>query len=109
MTDTEFANECSLRFGNHTSREWLIRLCSTRILFLDDLGKAAPTERYRHELDHVIEQRTAWGRPMFVTTNFNGEELAGRLGDAGAAIVGRLREFCEIIPFPSQSSTKEKI
>lgn len=99
LADTEFAHECT-RFASHTSRDWIQRLCAARVLFLDDLGRAAPTERYRHELYHIVEQRTAWCRPMLVTTNFNGEELGDRIGDTvGRAIVERLREFCDVVCF----------
>ncbi len=114
LSDTEFAHQCGQQFAKHTGHEWIQRLCMTRLLFLDDLGKAAATERYRRELYHVIEQRTAWRRPLLVTTNDNGQELAKRLGDTmGMALVARLREFCDVVPFEPpddfQSSNRKKI
>jgi len=112
VADTEFGHEC-MRLVNQTSREWMQRLCAARVLFLDDVGKAAPTERYRQELYHLIEQRTSWRRPTLVITNLNGQELSERISNTtGTAIAERLREFCDVICFDQpgdfqQPSTKE--
>ncbi len=98
LAETEFAHQCGWHFARGTAQQWVEELCQTPILFLDDLGKATVTDRFRHELFHVIEHRTAHGRPIFLTTNLVGEELTTRLGSTtGEALLRRLREHCQVI------------
>lgn len=78
------------------------RLCSVDVLYLDDLDKAKFTERTEAEVYHIINHRTEHRRPIFASVNCTGEELSGLLSDnRGWPIVRRLRDYCKLVCFKS--------
>lgn len=101
ITETQFANECGSKFAISAleGRQWVDELCKTPLLFIDDIGKSSVTQKFSHELFHVIDKRTSWRRPTIATLNSSGKELESKLGESGAKIVRRLRDYCEIIKF----------
>lgn len=89
-----FSGEDSAR---ENARTELDRLEHTKILLIDDLGKAPSTERVDAELEELVENRTAAKRPILWTANAGGAWLAKRFGaDRGEPIVRRLAEFCDV-------------
>ncbi len=98
INDTLFSVEYSKRLGNGTAEDWIDRLSRVSVLFIDDLGKAAPTARHKEAFYSVLEARSANMLPTLITTNYGKDGLLARFGaDDGAAIVRRIVEFCEII------------
>ncbi len=80
------------------------RLCSVDVLYLDDLDKAKFTERTEAEVYHIINHRTEQRRPIFASVNCNGDELSGLLSDnRGWPIVRRLRDYCKPVCFKSNT------
>lgn len=65
-------------------------LAGTRPLVLDDLGKEKPGDWSRQVLFGAIDARIQAGTPILITSNFDPDELADRLGEA---VGSRLREF----------------
>ncbi len=97
---SEFAHQCARSFGDQTGEAWAERIVKADILFLDDLGKFRLTERVESELFGIVESRTAWERPIIITTNFVGGALESKMTeDRGVPMVRRLREFCTPIAF----------
>lgn len=69
----------------------------TPVLFIDDLGKQKFTESAEAELFDLMEERTAYKRPIVFTSNLVGKELEKMISENVAGpLLGRLREFCEI-------------
>ena len=103
LTETQFAQESARLHRCHEIDHWLKRLCFCPLLFLDDIGHVAANNQHLQELLHVVEQRTSWKRPIIATTQYTGDELKSKTYTHAAktveAIVGRLREFCEVIEF----------
>lgn len=86
--------------GDGIAMEFADRLARCDLLFLDDVFKAKPTERVEELLFAVVDERGMWGRPCIITLNDTGETLSSRLStDRGPALIRRLREYCEPIPF----------
>lgn len=79
---------------------WRERLVCVDILFMDDVFKAKLTDSLESALFTIVSARTERQRPIIVTTNDSGETLAARTtDDRGAALIRRLREFCQSIQF----------
>jgi DNA replication protein DnaC len=98
LTSTQFAHDCARKFMNGTGEDWVERLGKARVLFLDDLGKFKLTERVEAELFGLVDDRTAWQRPIITTMNMTGDELRQRVSaDRSEPLIGRLLEFCEIV------------
>jgi DNA replication protein DnaC len=85
-----------IRDGFREGRRGDLRLRSTPVLFLDDLGAERPTDWARDELATLVEHRWERGLTTGITSNYSLAELADRLGhdDAvvGKRIVSRLQE-----------------
>jgi len=96
-----FSHEVGYHFGpDGNAVRWVRRIYNAAIVFLDDVGKCRLTERGEAELFGLVETRTAQDRPIIATTNFVGNTLAATMHpETGAALVRRLREFCECIAF----------
>lgn len=79
---------------------WIDRQCLVDILLLDDVFKCKLTDSFEAAVFTVINSRTERQRPLLVTLNDTGDSLITRLSpDRGAAMLRRLREFCEAISF----------
>lgn len=88
--------------GNSVSKEEAQRSLSglgkTRVLLLDDLGKAPSTERCDAELEELIEIRGSNLLPTLWSCNGYGEWLVKRFGaDRGEPLVRRLAEFSTVV------------
>lgn len=82
---------------DHSAR--LDKLINVPFLFIDDLGKERTTQRVACDLFAVIDERTINHRPTIITTNFTSNGLLGRFDDQelGAALIGRFRDYFDII------------
>jgi IstB-like ATP binding protein len=69
------------------------------VLVIDDLGNDKLSANREVELLNVIRKRVDWHRPIIVTTQYKGKDLANRFseGATAQAVVRRLREFCDAI------------
>ena len=95
-----FGHELVSHYKAEDAEDWLTRLAKVPLIFFDDLGKLKLTERAEAELFGVVERRCANELPIIVTTNDTPESVKERLTDnRGAALIRRLREFCDPIQF----------
>lgn len=79
---------------------WIDRLVSADILFLDDVFKSRLTDSLEQALFTVISSRSERGKPIIITCNDTGATLIERMSqDRGAALVRRIMEYNERIPF----------
>jgi DNA replication protein DnaC len=67
-------------------------LKTCHLLILDDFGKEKLTDRGGEALFRIINSRYENELPVWITSNFNGNELMARMGDRGEAIVRRLKD-----------------
>lgn len=78
-------NQVFFRYMNYRdgNRElYLERLCRADFLFIDDLGSEADVRNVTGEyLLMVLNQRMEDGKPVFVTTNFEPDDLKARYGE----------------------------
>jgi DNA replication protein DnaC len=99
---TDFANECSDAFYNGRGSTWCRKMINVPLLLIDDLGNEPSGERGSGELFHIIKRRSEELLPVIITTNAVGDEMSKKVRgplDRGLALVRRVREFCEPIPF----------
>ena len=91
--------------NNGTINEKMEALTKVDLLVLDDVGTEKPTEWAITRLYLIINERYNANKPMIVTSNYSGVELAKRLnnpvgakseGVTGNRIVSRLSEMCEV-------------
>lgn len=101
---TDFADRCAAAYKDGNGSAWLNYLTGLDIVFLDDLDKCCFTKRASSALFALIEKRTHMQRPLIVTTNLAGTELAGKIMDAGRPIVRRLAEFCDLVDFGAKEN-----
>jgi len=73
--------------GSHL--EALDQACAVDLLVVDDLGVGQYTDWAADSLYRIVDSRWSNERPMIITTNLLGEELAGVIGDR---IASRLSE-----------------
>lgn len=93
---TDFAYACGS--PDQDERRKMIDGCiNAELLYLDDIDKMRMTDRVESDFYRVIEERRRWLKPVFVTLNATGKDLAGMLSATGGTpIVNRLRhDVCE--------------
>ena len=76
--------------------EFLDAAAEAPILFLDDPFKCVFSPRIEEAIFSIVDRRTAWGKPIVLTTNDTGETLQQRVSvERGAALVRRLRDYSQ--------------
>jgi DNA replication protein DnaC len=91
-------NQFSNDEGERKRARELWRACeAAHVVLVDDIDKAEFTRRFSSDLFTLIEHRTAWQKPLLVTTNLRSWELEEALGRRGAPILRRIKEFCECV------------
>lgn len=98
MSSNQFARECArmAMVGPEESIPWFNRLTRVSLLVIDDFGKAKNTERFEADLFEVIDVRFCNHRPVILTTNMAGDDVAEAMSlDRGTPLIRRLLEFCE--------------
>lgn len=104
ITELQFSHEVA-NFGKSDNlAAWMNKLCTCKVLFIDDLGKSVMTERVTSELFYVLEERTKHKRPTIITMQIEASNLyqkfSSRSGkEIAEAILNRLKAHCEIINF----------
>lgn len=95
------ANAWRDRVEDQEETNLIIRLRRARLLFLDDLDTIKFTEAVEETIYDIFEYRQTHEKPVIVTVNQGGEQLADRLNSngRGAKIVERIRESCRVINF----------
>lgn len=86
-------------FGNKEAEAVVIsKYTGIDLLVIDDLGKEQVTPWSLQQLYSLIDQRYRELKPMIVTTQYTGAELANHWSDddayTGEAIISRLRDAC---------------
>lgn len=81
-------------------------LYNCRVLMIDDLGKEKLTPSMAALFWEVLDKRYGMGRPIILTTRFNGQELQARFGEQylGEDIRRRLNELCVAVRFETQKA-----
>jgi DNA replication protein DnaC len=103
ITSTGFAKACADQWHDNPqakalAEDTLTRCRRTKVLLLDDLGKAKMTERSELELFDLLEHRSSHELPIIWTANAGGAQLQQMLSpDRGEPILRRLSEFTKII------------
>lgn len=64
------------------------------LLILDDLGAEKPTEWVNETIYRIINRYYEEMIPMVITSNYNLDQLAGKVGDR---IASRIAEMCEVV------------
>ena len=79
------------------------------LLVLDDLGAGVPSPRITEALFVILDRRYREGMETWVTTNYDHEALADRLGEAhGAKIVRRLADMTAAVRMDRRGSDNQK-
>jgi DNA replication protein DnaC len=81
------------------AEEWIHRAATADLFYFDDLGQMKMTESSEESLLTVIEKRAGNMLPIMATTQYVGEAFTSQFTrqERGAAILRRIREFCQII------------
>lgn len=84
-----------------TAEKWIHGLHRADMLFFDDLDTVKFTEAVEETIYDVFEYRPTHNKPVIVTLNQTGAQLARRMNanGRGVKIVERMREFCQVINF----------
>lgn len=104
ITELQFSHEVA-RFGRSEGLQaWIQGLCTTPILFIDDLGKCVMTERVVSELYYLLEERMSHNKPIIATMQLDQEGFASKITSKGGkdmaeAIINRLMSNCQIVKF----------
>ena len=87
--------------GSDPLQEYL----NVRVLAIDDVGKEAMASDWGREvLFRVVDERTTCELPMLITSNWDPDSLALKLGENyGAAIVDRIVGSCDVIEMSGES------
>lgn len=96
---SEFKRGYAAAVASNRSDEWLREMSGCDALFIDDLGQIRMTDAAEEVLLEILELRSRYLRPTFVTTQYVGEELVEQFlrKQRGQAVLMRLREFSEAI------------
>jgi DNA replication protein DnaC len=83
------------------AESWIGELRRVQVLFIDDLDTIKFTEAVEETVYDIFESRPMHKKPVIVTVNRSGRELAARMNTngRGAKIVERMREYCHVINF----------
>ena len=92
---------------DETLESYLRRVTRCSVLFLDDIDKCRFSPRVVCELLNVVDERTANGRPLIVTTQLSDANKLANMIAGGTAesvehatsIVRRLQDYCDAVDF----------
>lgn len=100
ITSGQFDRQARDAAGTFTLSQWFDRLAKTDALFIDDIGKGKWTPATSSQFWELVDDRTRNRKPIFLTTNLNGETLVASLGldrDIAEPLLRRIRENCDVI------------
>lgn len=75
MLAADFKARCSAAAFDHETKQFLKPLIEADFLFLDDLGNMTGTGASEDALHMLLEARMQNTRPVFATTQYNGQQL----------------------------------
>lgn len=96
LSSGQFDRQARDAAGKYSLTEWFERLAKVDCLFIDDIGKGKWTPATAGHFWELVDDRTKHHRPLYLTTNHNGETLAQAIGldrDIAEPLIRRLREF----------------
>lgn len=96
----QFDREARDAAGTFTLTAWFDRLARADALFIDDIGKGKWTPATSGQFWELVDDRCKHHRPIYLTTNLNGETLVTSLGlerDIAEPLLRRLRQYCDVI------------
>lgn len=105
MSSGQFDRQARDAAGNFTLSRWFDRLEECDALFIDDIGKGKWTAATAGHFWEIVDARTKRGRPIFLTTNCNGDTLVESIGlskDVAEPLLRRLRELCRTMVVQSK-------
>jgi len=100
LTAGQFDREARDAAGKFVLTDWFDRLAGADVLFIDDLGKGRWTPATAGQFWEIVDDRTKRQRPVFLTTNLNGDTLVQSIWlekDIAEPLLRRLRESCKVI------------
>lgn len=97
---TSLSAQVSEAFRRGEYVEWVDQVASAGFLLWDDFDKDQLTGRAEEAAFSLIELFTSNKKPILVTTQATGDELAAKFkGERGSGILRRVREFCDGVQF----------
>lgn len=100
MTSGQFDRQARDAAGTFTLTQWFDRMAKADALFIDDIGKGKWTPATSSQFWELVDDRTRNRKPIFLTTNLNGETLVSSLGldrDIAEPLLRRIRESCDVV------------
>jgi len=100
ITSGQFDRQARDAAGTFTLSQWFDRLAKADALFIDDIGKGKWTPATSSQFWELVDDRTRNRKPIFLTTNLNGETLVASLGldrDIAEPLLRRIRESCDVV------------
>jgi hypothetical protein len=89
-----------------THDRFMSDLTRTPLLFIDDLGKEKVGDKWMTDLFDIVDRRCEEGKPIIITTNYNGDKLEQRILRANPehdetckALLRRFKEFYHSVSF----------
>ena len=100
ITSGQFDRQARDAAGTFTLSQFFDRLAKADALFIDDIGKGKWTTATSSQFWELVDDRTRNRKPIFLTTNLNGETLVASLGldrDIAEPLLRRIRESCDVV------------
>lgn len=100
LSSGQFDRQARDAAGTFTLSQWFDRLAKCDALFIDDIGKGKWTPATASQFWELVDERTKNRKPIFLTTNLNGETLVASLGldrDIAEPLLRRIRESCDVV------------
>jgi DNA replication protein DnaC len=92
-------------------KAWKRKVTKTPIMAIDDLFSNKMTERSEAALFEILDERIAWQRPTFVTTQVTAKDALSRFHSTKRCegFFSRVKEFFQIIPFAQDKQEEMKV
>lgn len=108
LSSGQFDRQARDAAGTFMLSQWFDKLARADALFVDDLGKGKWTASTTAQFWELLDDRMRNRKPLFFTTNLNGETLVSSLGidkDIAEPLLRRIRETCDAVVL-NQKQTK---
>lgn len=99
-TDASLLDTLRDGYADGSAREVLRRAKTTRVLIIDDLGKADYHEGHgwaAERLYEIVNTRYSELRPTWFSTNLGADQIIARLGGMGEPIMERIIDACDVM------------
>lgn len=96
--DSFLLNACRSESGD----EWeLSGLADADLLFIDDIDKVTPSDRFKSQLFEIVNRRVSNNKPMIITSNCKPTEIASIIDGAVISRMGDATRW-QLIQFPKK-------